>query len=242
MQSMKKRGYRKFHKRYHSSKKNYTNGCAYCGRDLRGLPHKCKFCGQIHCSKHLLPEDHNCQGLKHPKHFGDSIKKENYLNSQKRKDFHYPRLRYNHHHRSNFNFHMPKIRLPRISQFFKALIVALLSYFLATYFLGNDIFLWLEAGAWIYFSFVFYKKAFRWANRVSMADDLSFFGLRVLGAIVTLGGIYFGFAVLFASVFVKNSAQIAIPLACLLLGLIALGAFIAFRTNRRHPVVGIWRA
>lgn len=37
--------------------------CSYCGKDVEGLPHKCKFCRKIHCSKHLLPESHNCMGL-----------------------------------------------------------------------------------------------------------------------------------------------------------------------------------
>lgn len=37
--------------------------CEYCGQNTDGIFHKCKFCGGIHCSKHLLPELHNCQGL-----------------------------------------------------------------------------------------------------------------------------------------------------------------------------------
>ena len=42
-------------------------GCDFCGKPFEGLSHKCKFCGQVHCSKHLLPESHNCLGLKHYK-------------------------------------------------------------------------------------------------------------------------------------------------------------------------------
>lgn len=39
------------------------NVCDYCGNEIDTIEHKCKFCGQIHCSKHLLPESHECIGL-----------------------------------------------------------------------------------------------------------------------------------------------------------------------------------
>ncbi len=38
--------------------------CSYCKKKLDGLPHTCRYCGKIHCSNHLLPESHNCIGLK----------------------------------------------------------------------------------------------------------------------------------------------------------------------------------
>ena len=42
--------------------------CNYCGKKIEGvLPHKCKFCGQIHCHNHLLPESHDCVGLEEHK-------------------------------------------------------------------------------------------------------------------------------------------------------------------------------
>lgn len=37
--------------------------CDYCGEENDGFTHKCKFCGREHCSKHLLPENHECEGL-----------------------------------------------------------------------------------------------------------------------------------------------------------------------------------
>jgi hypothetical protein len=36
--------------------------CTYCGAQ-ESLPFKCKFCGDIFCSDHHLPENHDCQGL-----------------------------------------------------------------------------------------------------------------------------------------------------------------------------------
>ena len=41
--------------------------CDYCGKSVDGYPHKCKFCGQVHCSSHLLPEAHSCVGLEEHK-------------------------------------------------------------------------------------------------------------------------------------------------------------------------------
>lgn len=241
---MKKREHRHFHKRHHFHK-NYSEGCSYCGRNFEGLPHICKYCGRAHCSKHLLPENHNCQGLKNPKSFGD-VKRTPV--QYREKNYHYNPNFHRHHFENRGNrfkknkFHMPRIRVPRLNKLIIAIIIAVATYFLAVSFIGNDLFLWLYAGACIYATILIYKPAFRWANRVNMANDLSFFGLRILGGAVVLIGIYFGFAVLFASLFVRNSAPITIPLVCLLLGLIALGGFIAFRTNRRHRLVGIWRA
>lgn len=37
--------------------------CTYCEEDLRGLPFKCRYCGEFFCVKHQLPENHLCQGL-----------------------------------------------------------------------------------------------------------------------------------------------------------------------------------
>ncbi len=38
--------------------------CDYCKKKIDGLPHACKYCGKVHCSNHLLPENHDCEGLK----------------------------------------------------------------------------------------------------------------------------------------------------------------------------------
>lgn len=38
--------------------------CDQCGSNLAGLPYTCKLCGENFCSKHRLPESHDCQQLK----------------------------------------------------------------------------------------------------------------------------------------------------------------------------------
>lgn len=38
--------------------------CSFCKNEFNTMPHTCKFCNKVHCSDHLLPENHNCQGLK----------------------------------------------------------------------------------------------------------------------------------------------------------------------------------
>ncbi len=37
--------------------------CNYCGEKV-SMPYKCKFCGQIFCDEHRLPESHECSGIK----------------------------------------------------------------------------------------------------------------------------------------------------------------------------------
>jgi len=34
--------------------------CKYCNKDVEGLPHDCKFCDNLFCDNHRLPEDHEC--------------------------------------------------------------------------------------------------------------------------------------------------------------------------------------
>jgi len=37
--------------------------CTYCGKELKGLPYKCRYCGEYFCVDHQLPENHACSGL-----------------------------------------------------------------------------------------------------------------------------------------------------------------------------------
>ncbi|MBI3623452.1 hypothetical protein HY212_05240 [Candidatus Pacearchaeota archaeon] len=37
--------------------------CSYCRKGIREIPFKCKLCKKYYCSKHLVPENHKCQGL-----------------------------------------------------------------------------------------------------------------------------------------------------------------------------------
>lgn len=244
---------RHFHKKRNFNHKkefhNYSSGCNYCGKHIDGLPHRCKYCGTVHCDDHLLPEDHNCQGLERPKTFpikqissrGDY---EDFTPSYSSPTWGNKQYRNNYHSTPKKHFHFPRFSFPRIriNSFFKSLILILISYFLAINFRGNVLFLWIEFLASVYFATIVFKGVFRWANRVSMADDLAFFGLRILGAVVAFISIYLFFAVGLASILVKNSAPESIPLYTLVAGLFFLGAFIAFRTNRRHHVVGMWNA
>ncbi len=216
-------------------KRKHHNGarCSFCHARLDGLPHKCRYCGKVHCYEHLLPENHNCTGMSNKREWGRSSK------SSWRSNRHNSRWdRSDYEPRSRSTFRLPRIR---ISLFFKALVLAAATFFLA-YNFNSTLTLVLEAGAWIYFAWVLYKKAFRWANRVSMADDLAFWGLRLLGIAVVFVGVYIAFFGLLAAALTPGSAPTAIPLFVLLAGLVLLGVFIAFRTNRRHHVVGVWRA
>lgn len=234
---------KKTHKR-----KTYSNGCNYCGKSISGLPHHCRFCGEKHCGNHLLPENHKCPDIKKDSGWGTSHRTQSYRTRNHHEDKshssssrHVRKTRHSRKHKLRLpRIRLPRIRLPRINLFFKSLFLALITFFLATQYPQQNILLWIEAGAWIYFSFIVYRGAFRWANNVSMGDDLAFFGLRILGGIITFVGVYLMFATMFAAMFVKGSAPTAIPIVSLIVGLILLGVFIAFRTNRRHRVVGIW--
>jgi len=38
--------------------------CSKCKRNIQDIYFNCKYCHQNYCSKHRIPEDHNCEGLK----------------------------------------------------------------------------------------------------------------------------------------------------------------------------------
>ena len=37
--------------------------CEMCEIEIIGLPYKCKYCNEIYCLKHRLPENHMCMFL-----------------------------------------------------------------------------------------------------------------------------------------------------------------------------------
>lgn len=247
----KRRHVRRHYNRDYSTRKKEFNreGCAFCHNSFEGLPHRCKFCGKLHCSKHLLPESHDCSGLKNiPRDFGDHAR-HNINANHKREDFRDYHNRYNteNQHISHTNsFNRPyrkrfRVKMPKLNRFIISLILAIATFFLAFY-VHYTLLVVLEAIAWIYFSYNLYIGLFKWANRVNMGNDLAFFGLRILAGIIVLVGIYVGFVLMLSSVLVRNSASVVVPLFILLLGLIIFAGFIVFRTDRRHQVIGVWRA
>ncbi len=49
--------------------------CDRCG-EVESLPHNCNYCGRTLCSKHILPENHNCAGLERTKTLGPEFRSE----------------------------------------------------------------------------------------------------------------------------------------------------------------------
>lgn len=53
------------------SKKRYDKGCYYCGKSDTVPLRECRYCGEKMCSDHILPEGHECDGLRRPKNFAE---------------------------------------------------------------------------------------------------------------------------------------------------------------------------
>lgn len=214
-------------RRRHSSKK-----CAFCGDELNGLEHNCKFCGKLHCSKHLIPENHNCVGLGKIPTWSSKFK-------SRRQGYSYKKS-YTSSEQSNKNhkkvFSVPRIRLPKISlqKITKFLILSLILTLIARYSQGGFVIL-AETISWGIFAYYLYRKTFYKINSVRLSNDLSFFGLKILGVIIILASIYIGFGLLFWMMLHPSSLYWVIPILVLLGGAFLLSAFIEFRTQRRYP-------
>ena len=63
------------------------NICDYCKKKIDGLPHKCRYCKELHCSTHLLPESHDCEGLRQYKEKNAERWKKNFISGIKSENF-----------------------------------------------------------------------------------------------------------------------------------------------------------
>lgn len=69
---------------------NKYNYCSYCGRIIRELPFRCKYCHKIYCNKHRLPEDHKCKELEEYNKGSSERWRQSIKNGLKRKSFRQP--------------------------------------------------------------------------------------------------------------------------------------------------------
>ena len=95
--------------------------CDHCSKSLDGLPHRCKYCNEIHCSEHIQPESHDCPGLGKSKKFFNSKPKKNHYFKQPISYGppvkHTTRKNYNEgytemYHPQKSSFHFPSFRDP----------------------------------------------------------------------------------------------------------------------------------
>jgi predicted nucleic acid binding AN1-type Zn finger protein len=87
--------------------KDNQHRCSYCGKNTEGLSHKCKFCGQIHCSDHLLPENHDCQGVS--KYYSNAKK---WMSNYKEKGFKRKRRKNKSYDAQSYMDNVPILGLP----------------------------------------------------------------------------------------------------------------------------------
>ena len=73
--------------------------CDYCTKRTDGLGHRCKYCKEIHCSEHLLPESHECVGIGNHKRWG--------LQNEDNLVINFPT-----HHPKHYKSHHPKQKNP----------------------------------------------------------------------------------------------------------------------------------
>ena len=85
--------------------------------------------------------------------------------------------------------------------------------------------------------FTAYIRLLKYINRLNTSDDLTLWGMRIGGVILSGVGLFLGVPLAsFGAVF---SDPIALGLAIMLIGLIIPGGFAIFRSTRRYPVINV---
>jgi uncharacterized membrane protein len=145
--------------------------CDFCGEKIEGLSHRCRYCGQTHCSKHLLPESHECRGLEKIRNIGVKKWEETFKDSSHKRNRHHSRekeeqtetkktsfskkIKYDfsykmgefkdwlkHRNHSRYNFHRRKRYLAKIiSLLFISFIALIFVYLRADQF--NEVSMWI---------------------------------------------------------------------------------------------------
>jgi len=114
-----------------------------------------------------------------------------------------------------------------------SIVIALAISALAFYTKSN-LLKWISALSWIFADYFIYRKAFQATNKLDLSNDLAFFGIRILGGIISFVGLFFGILFLVAGLVIGGD-PLSVGFGIIMLGLAVLGAFIAFRTQRRYP-------
>lgn len=147
----------------------------------------------------------------------------------------------NHHWRHNRRFrpyHSHYRRPPlNLGPFWGSLLISLVISGIS-YFFGFWILDLLLAASWGVFSFSLMMRLVRWANRVDLYDDMKLWGLKLLAGLVAAVSslfIYVFFIAWFTSLLSKTKVNPFLTGGLIVaIGLAFAGAFIAFRTKRRH--------
>lgn len=232
-QKMRSKHRRKFKKCY------YRND----NRHAYGLLHECKFCHKFYCTNHLLPENHECSGLKKLKStvrsagFNAIYKRPSYVDSTKRE--HYEPVNV----KTGKIKHIWKPNTHKVKRLFRGKlrvltfgIIAFICSFVAFNFKDVEIFGWINTIAWLIFAFYLYRNVFHYVNSLDMANDLSMWISRIIGGIIAFFGLFISFfSYGFSTVMTGGSDPLSTGLSIVFFGLGLLGCFMLFRTKRRYP-------
>lgn len=111
--------------------------CSRCKRRIKELPFRCHHCNRLYCSKHRLPEDHNCNPFLRKQEY-----KRNQWDNEIRNIYHRPKEQNEHHtYKLSWTSKLRKLwyRNRRIlKNFLKIIIILLVIYFLFQYYQNNE--------------------------------------------------------------------------------------------------------
>lgn len=204
------------------------------------MPYRCKFCGNYFCSKHRLPENHECMGLTHHKEKAKEKLSKNKgsmeymedLKTESRKEKRSKRRVKKQENLIKFRPNYIKNLLTRFSWpgklfwIFLALSIVFFSRLVPENLMNFG----------VYFSYVSGVSAlwylFKKINNARAETDLVIWGFRLLGLAFAIVG---GILLFYSSMFVLLVPQLKGTwfYAMLGIGFLALGAFTEFRFKRK---------
>jgi len=252
---------RRKHKAWRKIKMRKEGTCFYCGKIYGTLPYRCKFCGNLFCSDHHLPENHDCEGLKEHKRITQERFREKAMGGikeiRRRPWGEKPRFEPSYPSERTYTGPTPvktplrkrfRVRIPRFARtplfILGPILIILLIEFLFVKNLFYPTIYILVGGVAGWLVYILFIKA----SRIRAGSDLRIFGLKILSALVGLAGaLLAGFwmvfiiyqPIFFQQISLDDPKFICASVFILVFGfgLLLLGAFLYFRFMRKAGII-----
>ena len=234
--------------------------CHYCGKEIDSLiPFKCRYCGNLFCKHHHLPENHNCSNLpprktlikpsnepliktEEPESSAPILESSSKIDMETKLQEKPKKQKKERRHRS----YRPRIRLSNLAKiFWGSLIVFIILHLLLIEVSSRELWIIYIASLCVTEITCLLWLLFK-LDRISVHTHLRLWGLRIIAGILAFFGIMLLFLIWFSSMLYmafypyadSTMASLSIlPFLILGIGLAGIGAYLEFKFRRESGII-----